>query len=109
MSSRSTLVRETASMFARVTKYRMKPDSIETAMAMLDGLKPQIMALAGLKQFINMMNDDGTGCVVSIVESEEQSNANQAAVQALWGQFADHLAEPPTMEGFNIIMNETTD
>lgn len=93
-------------MFARVTNYRMKPESVDTAKAMLDDLKPQIMALAGLKQFINMMNDDGTGCVVSIVESEEVSNANQAAVQALWGQFADHLAEPPTAEGYNIIMNE---
>ncbi|NNE22948.1 MAG: hypothetical protein HKN11_10090 [Rhizobiales bacterium] len=96
-------------MFARVTNYRMKPGSIDTAMAMLDDLKPQIMALPGLKQFINMMNDDGTGCVVSVVESEEQSNANQAAVQALWAQFADHLAEPPTMTGFNIIMNESNE
>ena len=52
------------------------------------------------------MNDDGSGYVVSVSESEEVSNANQDKVQAIWAQFADHLAEPPTIEGYNVIMNE---
>ncbi len=95
-------------MFARITKYRMKPESIDAAMALLDELKPQIMAMPGMLNFINVMNDDGNGYVVSVVESEEVSNANQERVMALWGQFADHLAGPPEMEGFNVIMNEAT-
>ena len=96
-------------MFARITKYRMKPESVETAKAKLIELKPQIMSLPGMKNFINLMNEDGNGCVVSIVESKDLSEANQDRVQALWAQFADHLAEPPVVDGFDVLMNETND
>ncbi|WP_299783505.1 hypothetical protein [uncultured Roseobacter sp.] len=90
-------------MFARVTHYRMKPESVEAAMAMLDTMKPQIMALPGMHQFINTMNDTGEGCVISLVESREISDANAGAVQALWSQFQEHLAAPPSAEGFDVI------
>ena len=93
-------------MFARITRYRMKPDSIAAATALLETLKPQIMALPGLLNFINVMNDDGNGYVVSVLESEDMANANLDQVQALWGQFADHLAEPPATGNFNVLMNE---
>lgn len=93
-------------MYARVTKYRMKPESIEEALAKLDAMKPQIMALPGLVHFTNMMNDDGSGVVVSVVESQEASDANQDKVQALWANFADDLAEAPVAEGYNVLMNE---
>lgn len=94
-------------MFARITKYRMKPESIDAAMALLDQVKPQIMAIPGLIQFVNVMNDDGNGYVVSVVESKEVSDANQDKVQALWSRFADHLAEPPQAEGYKVLMSET--
>lgn len=94
-------------MFARVSKYRMKKESVEAARALLDQLKPQIMALPGMKSFTNVMNDDGNGYVVAVVESEEISIANQDKVAALWAKFADHLAEPPTTEGFKVLMSET--
>lgn len=93
-------------MYARVTKYRMKPEAIEGALAKLDAMRPQIMALPGLLHFTNMMNDDGSGVVVSVVESQEVSDANQDKVQALWANFADDLAEAPVAEGYNVLMNE---
>ena len=94
-------------MFARISRYRMKPESIDAAMALLNELKPQIMSLPGMLNFINVINEDGSGYVVSVVESEEISNANQDKVQAIWARFADHLAEPPVIEGFNVLMNES--
>lgn len=94
-------------MFARVTKYRMKPESIGEATALLYELKPKIMALPGLMNFINVMNDDGNGYIVSVVESEELANASQEQVAALWAMFGDYLAEPPSPNGFNVLMNET--
>ncbi len=96
-------------MYARITRYRMKPGSVETAKAMLNELKPQIMSLPGIKNFINVMNEDGNGCVVAVVESKEVSDSNQDRVQALWSQFADHLAEPPEMNGYDVLMNESSD
>ena len=94
-------------MFARVTHYKMKPDSVPEAMAKLDQMKPQIMALPGMVQFVNTVNDDGTGCVVSIVESREISDANAGAVQQIWAAFADYLMEAPVPEGFEVTANWT--
>lgn len=90
-------------MFARITHYKMKPDSIDTAMALLEQLKPQIMAMPGMLRFINAHDDTGAGYVVSVVESEEVSNANQESVQAMWANFADYLEGPPTPQGFGVI------
>ena len=94
-------------MYARITRYRMKPESVDAATALLETLKPQIMSLPGMKNFINVMNADGAGYVVSVVESEAVSTANQDKVQALWAQFADYLAEAPVPEGYNVLMNES--
>ena len=96
-------------MFARITKYHMKPECIEEAKAKLHELKPQIMSMPGMKNFINTMNSDGSGYVISVVESEQTSIANQGAVEALWANFADYLAEPPVAEGFDVLMNEAND
>ena len=92
-------------MFARVTQYKMKPGSVEAAKKLMNDLKPQIMALEGLKSFTNAINEDGNGCVVSLVESREMSDANAAQVSALWAKFADHLEEPPTPNGYDVFVD----
>jgi hypothetical protein len=60
-----------------------------------------------MQQFINVMNDDGTGYVVALVESEEASNANAEAVKSAWGQMADFLEEMPTPQGYDLVVNWT--
>ena len=92
-------------MHARVTHYKMKPESIETATAMLHSMKDQIMALPGMKQFINSINADGTGCVIAIVESREISEANEPATQSIWAQYSDHLLAVPEANGFDVIVD----
>lgn len=92
-------------MYARITNYKMKPDSVETALALLEELKPQIMAMSGVVQFINSIDDTGAGYVVSIVESKENSEANQEAVMAMWSNFAEFLEEPPVPRGFDVVAN----
>jgi hypothetical protein len=49
------------------------------------------------------MNDDGTGYVISVVESEDISNANAPKVAELWGHFAEFMEAPPTPAGFDVI------
>ncbi|WP_233252577.1 hypothetical protein [Maritimibacter sp. 55A14] len=85
----------------------MKPDSIEAAEALLNKLKSRIMSMKGMHQFINVMGEDGRGYVVALVESKETSDANLETVRAIWGEFADMLAEPPKPAGFHVLMNET--
>ena len=92
-------------MFVRVTHYSMKPDVIEQATAQLNQMKQQIMALPGTQQFINSVNADGSGCVITIVESREISDANQGAVQAIWAHFGDFLTAAPEPQGFDVVVN----
>ena len=92
-------------MFARVTKYKMKPGTREAATALLNELKSQIMGMHGVHNFVNVMNDDGSGYVISVVESREASDANAENVKALWANFAEYLEEPPTPEGYDVIAN----
>jgi len=92
-------------MFARVTKYKMKPGSREAATELMNRLKSEIMGMPGMHNFVNVMNDDGSGYVISVVESQATSDANAEKVKALWGQFAEHLEGAPTPEGYDVIAN----
>jgi len=89
-------------MFARITRFQLKPGTRDAAMATMESMKADIMALPGLKEFINVMNEDGKGYVVSVVETRELSDANADKVTALWKRMADHLAEIPQPEGFDV-------
>lgn len=90
-------------MFTRITSYKMKPETLAEATALLEQLKPQVMAMPGMVRFINAHDDTGAGYVVSIVDSEEASDANHEAVQAMWANFAQFLEEPPVPKGFAVI------
>lgn len=92
-------------MYARITRFKMKTGSVDAAKALVDTLKPQIMALAGMKHFVNAIDADGNGYVVAVVESQEASDSNKDAVAAIWANFADHLEKPPVPEGFDVIAN----
>lgn len=95
-------------MFARVTAFRMKPDKSDAAMAMVAKVREDIMSLPGLVQFINVMDDQGNGYVISLSESREISEGNAARVQAIWANFGDLLAEPPRPAGFEVHHNWST-
>ena len=70
---------------------------------MVESVKSQVMALPGMIEFINAVdNETGKGYVVSVVESREISDANADKVMAIWGMFADFLVAPPVPEGFDV-------
>ncbi|GGH36066.1 hypothetical protein SAMN05444007_108211 [Cribrihabitans marinus] len=92
-------------MFARITQFKMKPGTRDAATARMEELKGQIMAMPGMHSFLNVMNEDGSGYVVSVVDSEATSDANAPKVAELWGQFAEFLEGPPTPGGFDVIAN----
>jgi len=92
-------------MFARVTKYKMKPGSQDTATVLLNRLKDSIMGMNGMHNFVNVMNEDGSGYVIAVVESEASSDANNEKVAALWSQFSDHLLATPKPVGYDVVAN----
>ena len=91
-------------MFARVTPYKMKPGTRDAATERLHSMKDMIMGMPGMKQFINVMNDDGSGYVIAVVESEGASNANAETVKAAWGSMAEFLEEMPTPQGYDVVV-----
>ncbi len=82
-------------MYARITRFRIKPESLDAAAQEVERLKPQILALPGMQHFINVANDDGEGYVISIVGEEALSDPGTEQVQAIWADMAQHLAGPP--------------
>lgn len=94
-------------MFARVTPYQLKPGARDAAIAEMEAMKSDVLALPGLQRFVNVLNEDGSGYIVSLVESEEVSNGNMERVRALWGRMGPHLAEMPTPKGGEVVANWT--
>lgn len=92
-------------MFARITEYRMKPGSKAAATELLNSLKDQIMGMPGMHHFVNAMNEDGSGFVIAVVESEESSKANAEAVAAVWSNFAEFLESEPKPGGYDVVAN----
>ncbi len=92
-------------MFARITQYQMKPDSKQAATELMHSLKDQIMGMPGIQNFVNVMNEDGSGYVIAVVESEASSDANNEKVAALWSQFSDHLLATPKPVGYDVVAN----
>lgn len=90
-------------MFARISTYKMKTESMADAEAKLQELMPRIMEMDGMVTFTNAIDADGNGVVVSVVESEEKSNANREQVEKIWAEFSDYLTEPPAVAGYRVI------
>ena len=90
-------------MYARITPFKLKPGSRDAATKLVNSLRSEIMGLPGTKHFINVINDDGSGYVVSLNESKETSDGNNEAVAQIWGKFAEHLEAMPTPEGYDVI------
>ena len=90
-------------MYGRITPFKMKPGSRDAATKLMNSLQSDIMGLPGMNHFINVMNDDGSGYVVSLIESKEISDGNTERVRQIWGNFAEHLEAMPTPEGYDVI------
>lgn len=90
-------------MFSRVTPYQLKPGAHDAAITTMNEMKTEILALPGLKQFINVLNEDGSGFVISVVQDQATSDANMERVKALWGKMGPHLAEMPVPKGGEVV------
>ncbi len=88
-------------MFARVTAYRMNPDSEDEVVAMLDDIRAEVAKIAGVISTYSMWNEDGTGLTVSIYESESAADAAVAAIQQVWAGLAAHLIAPPEATAYS--------
>jgi len=94
-----------SNIFARITHYKMKSESRDAATDLMNSLRDQIKSMPGVQHFLNVLNADGSGYVVAVVESEAVSQANDKTVTTLWSNFADYLEAPPKPEGYDVKAN----
>lgn len=85
-------------MFAQLSHYQIKPGNRKECIDLMTQLKPGIMALPGLKRFINVIKDDDSGYVIALLESKEQSKLNEPQVKGFWAAFSDYLTVLPATE-----------
>ena len=95
-------------MLARVTAFKFRADARDAAIETMEKLKPQIMALPGLTHFINVVDAEGNGYVMSLVEDEAQNEASTEQVSKLWAQFADYLEAKPEPRTFEVVADWET-
>ena len=90
-------------MYARITPFKMKPGSKDAATKLVDGLKSQIMALPGIQQFINVIDNDGAGYVISLTDVETPTPETNEKIKQIWGGFAEHLEAMPQASSYDLI------
>jgi hypothetical protein len=91
-------------MQARITRFKMRPESAGAARSLMEDLKPEILGLPGVEHFVAVMNDDGSGYTIALVDGAAGVSAESVdRVRALWHKFQDHLEAMPAPEIYGVI------
>ncbi len=97
-------------MYARVSRYRMKSDSFDEAWQMVEAMRPQIKALPGLRDWLNLGRaEDGTGVVIALYDDRAAAEAALPSALEIWARFSDHLADDPETEGYDVVLDLPSD
>ncbi len=96
-------------MHARITRVQVAVDKIEEARARVAGLVPEIRSIPGLKEFINVIRDDGGGVVIALYNSKEELDAATPRVSEIMSGMAGLFSSPPTSEAYEVDSHEIID
>jgi hypothetical protein len=78
-------------MQTRITRFKMKPEAVAAAKALMADLRGEIMNQPGVQRVVVVMNPDGAGYVIAVIDDEGSSPAAVDGVRAIWRRFHDHL------------------
>ena len=91
-------------MHARITRYELKPDRLEEANAIIEQIRPQILQIPGLKEYLSFRSFDGTrGTAITIYESRAHAEASMQKALQLWVKLTEFLVSTPESEGYELI------
>ena len=96
-------------MHARITRVQVAVDKIEEARAKVAGLLPEIRSIPGLKEFINVVNDDGGGVTIALYNSKEELEAATPRVSEILSGLAGLFTSAPTSEAYEVDTHEVID
>jgi hypothetical protein len=92
-------------MYTRITTYRMNTEKLDEGLALAEELKPEIMAIPGIKYWFNNGNEDGSCAVIAIYESEEAAEAAKDVASAIFARFADYMESEPQPQGYQMLLH----
>jgi hypothetical protein len=87
----------------RITRFKMRPDAVDAARALVDRLRAEIMAQPGMQRCIIVMNPDGSGHVIALIDARGTAPESIDHVRALWHKFHGLLETMPEPEIFDVV------
>lgn len=94
-------------MYARITTYQMRPEKMQEAGELTEQLRPEIMALPGIKFWFNVGNPDGSCATIAIYDSRESAKAATDAARGLFGRFSEYLASDLNPQGYEVLAQDS--
>ncbi len=94
-------------MHARITRVQVAADKIDEARAQIAALVPEIRSLPGLKEFINVIKDDGGGVAIAIYNSKAELDAATPRVSEILSGMASLFTAAPSSEAYEVDIHET--
>ncbi len=94
-------------MHARITRVQVAVDKIEEARTQIAGLVPELRSIPGLKEFINVIKDDGGGVAIAIYNSKAELDAATPRVSEILSGMASLFTAAPSSEAYEVDIHET--
>ncbi len=94
-------------MYARITTYKVKLGTYDEISEKIEEMKPEILAIPGIKHWISTGNDDGSCAIIAIYESKEAAEAATSKAMELFGRFAEYYESPPQPWGYDVLHMES--
>ncbi len=94
-------------MYAQVTRFQIKPGQLAAAKQVRDDVDPMIRAVAGIKQHLTLLGEDGTGLVIAIRDGGEPSAETKAKIAQIWARFEGLFEAEPQRESFEVFRDVT--
>ena len=95
-----------ARMYARLTRYKIKPEHIDEARALVNEMGSAGIDSAGVFQLINLGRDDGSGVLIAIYQSQEDAARVSDRIKQAWKQIIPFLDRTPEPDEFDVISYE---
>lgn len=102
-AGRERETRQGEPMQARITTFKMRPDAAGEARALMERLKDEIMGQPGVRHCLIVMNADGSGHVVAMIDDDGTSPDAVDRLRSLWHKFQDHLESMPSPEIYEVV------
>ena len=97
-------------MHARITRYELKPDKLAEAQAVIEKIRPQIMCIPGLQEYLSFRSYDGIKhTVITIYESKAHAEAAIPRALQLWVKLTDFMASTPESGGYEVSAHAVRD